>query len=187
MMRTTSVAVSVNEIYQEPVRWGARDDDLAMFVDGVIFVQKNSSKRIGENKGWLREADAVFLSNRSIFAFVPFEDCRHACLPTAYETGALRKGHRSQAARRRSIWEGNWLRVWRVASPRNHPSSDQHLQPAKKVGRPRAKHSSPDYVQMSVYVHKDIRTKVKVRLFQSGGEFSALVESLLREWLEGQT
>ena len=42
-------------------------------------------------------------------------------------------------------------------------------------------------MQMSVYVHKDIRTKVKVRLFQSGGEFSALVESLLREWLEGQT
>lgn len=53
-----------------------------------------------------------------------------------------------------------------------------------KRGRPRAKHSSPDYIQMSVYVHKDVRSKVKVRLFEAGGEFSALVESLLREWLK---
>jgi hypothetical protein len=36
---------------------------------------------------------------------------------------------------------------------------------------------------MSVYIHKDVRSKVKVRLFENGGEFSALVESLLREWL----
>jgi hypothetical protein len=53
----------------------------------------------------------------------------------------------------------------------------------KRVGRPPAKHSSPDYVQMSVYVHKDVRSKVKVRLFESGGEFSGLVESLLKDWL----
>lgn len=60
------------------------------------------------------------------------------------------------------------------------------MQPTKKVGRPRAKHSSPDYVQMSVYIHKDVRSKVKVRLFETGGEFSALVELLLREWLAKQ-
>jgi hypothetical protein len=58
--------------------------------------------------------------------------------------------------------------------------------PARKVGRPRAKHSDPNYVQMSVYVHKDVRTKVKMRLFETGGEFSALVESLLRDWLKRQ-
>jgi len=39
---------------------------------------------------------------------------------------------------------------------------------------------------MSVYIHKDIRSKVKVRLFEIGGEFSALVESLLRGWLQEQ-
>jgi hypothetical protein len=39
---------------------------------------------------------------------------------------------------------------------------------------------------MSVYVHKDVRAKVKVRLFESGGEFSGLVETLLRGWLEGK-
>jgi hypothetical protein len=54
----------------------------------------------------------------------------------------------------------------------------------KKPGRPRAKHSDPDYKQMSVYVHQDIRNKVKTRLFEQGGEFSALVELLLREWLK---
>jgi hypothetical protein len=54
----------------------------------------------------------------------------------------------------------------------------------KKAGRPRAKHSDPDYKQMSVYVHKDVRNKVKARLFEQGGEFSGLVESLLREWLK---
>ena len=57
--------------------------------------------------------------------------------------------------------------------------------PVKKtVGRPRAKHSDPDYKQMSVYVHQDVRNKVKARLFEQGGEFSALVESLLRDWLK---
>jgi len=51
-------------------------------------------------------------------------------------------------------------------------------------GGPPAKHSSPDYRQMSVYIHRDVRSKVKVRLFETGGEFSALVESLLREWID---
>ena len=54
----------------------------------------------------------------------------------------------------------------------------------KKSGRPRAKHSDPDYKQMSVYIHKDVRNKAKARLFEQGGEFSALVESLLRDWLK---
>jgi hypothetical protein len=56
----------------------------------------------------------------------------------------------------------------------------------KKSGRPRAKHSDPDYKQMSVYIHKDVRNKAKARLFEQGGEFSALVESLLRDWLKKQ-
>lgn len=54
----------------------------------------------------------------------------------------------------------------------------------KKPGRPRAKHSDPDYKQMSVYIHQDVRNKVKARLFEQGGEFSTLVESLLRDWLK---
>jgi hypothetical protein len=56
--------------------------------------------------------------------------------------------------------------------------------PKKTVGRPRAKHSDPDYKQMSVYIHKDVRNKVKGRLLEQDGEFSGLVESLLRDWLK---
>jgi hypothetical protein len=54
----------------------------------------------------------------------------------------------------------------------------------KKMGRPRGKHTDPNYKQMSVYVRKDVRLKVKTRLLESGGEFSALVESLLEDWLD---
>lgn len=61
------------------------------------------------------------------------------------------------------------------------------VQTAKKVGRPKAKHSSPDYVQMSVYIHRDVRNKVKVRLFEREMEFSGLVESLLKDWLKNAT
>lgn len=54
----------------------------------------------------------------------------------------------------------------------------------KKMGRPRAKHSDPSYRQMSIYIHEDVRLLVKARLLEHGGEFSALVESLLRDWLK---
>ena len=58
------------------------------------------------------------------------------------------------------------------------------LAPPGKRGRPPAKHSSPDYTQISVYVRKDVRNAVKMRLFSEGLELSALVERLLREWLD---
>lgn len=68
---------------------------------------------------------------------------------------------------------------------RSKPASDRKtVVSVKKVGRPRAKHSSPDYVQMSVYIHKEVRNQVKIRLFEKELEFSALVESLLRDWLK---
>ena len=77
-------------------------------------------------------------------------------------------------ARRKATETGS-----KAASGRKRP-----VQPKRKVGRPRAKHSSPDYTQVSLYLHKDVRNKVKVRLFEQGAEFSALVESLLRDWLK---
>ena len=39
---------------------------------------------------------------------------------------------------------------------------------------------------MSIYVPKDVRSRVKVRLFETGGELSGLVETLLRDWLAKQ-
>lgn len=53
----------------------------------------------------------------------------------------------------------------------------------RRAGRPVAKHSSPDYAQMTVYVRKDVRTAVKISLFEEGLELSALVEKLLINWL----
>jgi hypothetical protein len=37
---------------------------------------------------------------------------------------------------------------------------------------------------MSVYIHKEVRNKVKMRLFEKEMEFSGPVESLLRDWLK---
>jgi hypothetical protein len=39
---------------------------------------------------------------------------------------------------------------------------------------------------MLAYVRRDIRTRVKIRLLERGMEFSALVESLLEDWLAKQ-
>lgn len=75
-------------------------------------------------------------------------------------------------------------RASKTAAARTASKSAPPPEPSKKIGRPRAKHSSPDYQQMSVYIHKEIRSKVKMRLFETGGEFSGLVESLLLGWLE---
>jgi hypothetical protein len=36
---------------------------------------------------------------------------------------------------------------------------------------------------MTVYVRRDIRNEVKIRLFHEGREMSALVENLLSHWL----
>ena len=54
----------------------------------------------------------------------------------------------------------------------------------RKRGRPPAKHSSPDHAQMSLYIHKTVRNLVKIELLKEDGEFSGLVESLLRDWLK---
>ena len=61
-----------------------------------------------------------------------------------------------------------------------------------KRGRPPAKHSSDDYAQMSLYVHKTVRSLVRIELLReaeqstepNSGEFSGLVEALLRGWLK---
>ena len=64
------------------------------------------------------------------------------------------------------------------------PNSTVENTTRRRVGRPPAKHSSPDYVQMTVYVPQIVRNEVKTRLFQEGRELSALVERLLKAWLD---
>lgn len=57
--------------------------------------------------------------------------------------------------------------------------------PAKR-GRKQAKHSNPDYVQMTVYVPRTLRNNVKARLAEQEMEFSGLVEEMLSDWLAKQ-
>lgn len=60
---------------------------------------------------------------------------------------------------------------------------------SKRIGRPPAKHSHADFAQMTIYLHRPVRAAVKVELLKleaegASGEFSELVESLLRSWLK---
>ena len=55
-----------------------------------------------------------------------------------------------------------------------------------KPGRKPAKHSNPDYVQVTAYVPRVMRNTVKARLAEQEMEFSDLVEGMLREWLAKQ-
>lgn len=52
------------------------------------------------------------------------------------------------------------------------------------MGRPPGKHSNPAFVQMTLYIDRQVRNLVKSQLaLQDDGEFSGLVEVLLRRWL----
>lgn len=61
-----------------------------------------------------------------------------------------------------------------------------------RIGRPPGKHSNPDFAQMTLYIDRTIRGLVKAELAKAAitetegrtGEFSALVEDLLRQWLK---
>ena len=99
--------------------------------------------------------------------------------PSQWNSCTQERGYTSGYAKRRI--PGN---LGTMAKPPAKAPKESRSPVKKKAGRPRAKHSDPDYKQMSVYVHKDVRNKAKARLFEQGGEFSALVESLLRDWLK---
>jgi hypothetical protein len=56
----------------------------------------------------------------------------------------------------------------------------------KKRGRPAAKRSDPDFLQVTAYIRKETHRKTKIRLLEEGQgrEFSELVEVMLEEWLD---
>lgn len=59
-------------------------------------------------------------------------------------------------------------------------------EPPSKAGRKPAKHSNPDYVQVTAYVPRELRNRVKARLAEQEKEFSGLIEGMLGEWLAKQ-
>lgn len=63
---------------------------------------------------------------------------------------------------------------------------DSEVAPKKRGRRP-GKHSDVNYTQTSLYLPRDLRNKVRARLYERGMEFSGLVEDMLRDWLAKQT
>lgn len=55
-----------------------------------------------------------------------------------------------------------------------------------RVGRPRAKRSDPNYMQVTAYLRRATYTAARKRLFDDGREFSELVEDLVGEWLKNE-
>jgi hypothetical protein len=62
---------------------------------------------------------------------------------------------------------------------------DGHVIPhAKRIGRPPAKRSDPDFTQVSGYVRRATLTATKRKLLDQGDrEFSELLEELLSTWV----
>lgn len=58
--------------------------------------------------------------------------------------------------------------------------------PTPRVGRPRAKRSDPNYLQVTAYLRRATYTAARKRLFDEEREFSELVEDLVAEWLKGK-
>lgn len=62
-------------------------------------------------------------------------------------------------------------------------SSDKETTP--KRGRPSGKRSNTDFQQVTAYIRRDTYRRVSIKLIdrEKKGEFSELVEILLKEWL----
>ena len=59
------------------------------------------------------------------------------------------------------------------------------LSEPRKLGRPRAKRSDPDYTQVTAYIRKDTYLAVKRKLLDLGAvEFSDTLQELLEDWLK---
>jgi uncharacterized Rmd1/YagE family protein len=57
---------------------------------------------------------------------------------------------------------------------------------APRRGRPNGKRSNAEFQQVTAYVRRDTYRKVSIKLLdrENKGEFSALIEELLKKWIE---
>ena len=51
------------------------------------------------------------------------------------------------------------------------------------MGRPPGKKTDPHYVQVTVYLRKEIHREAKKLLLDNGGQFSDLVDDLVSQWI----
>jgi hypothetical protein len=74
----------------------------------------------------------------------------------------------------------------RITETPTKRSSDPPVTPEpKRIGRPPAKRSDPDYTQVSGYIRRSTFLATKRKLLDDGDrEFSELMEQLLIKWLK---
>jgi hypothetical protein len=64
------------------------------------------------------------------------------------------------------------------------PPSPPETSPAeKRPGRPRGRRSSADYQSVTCFLHSETYRRTRAELVETGGDFGALVDELLRGWL----
>ena len=68
----------------------------------------------------------------------------------------------------------------------NLRSSGSNDANAPRRGRPNGKRSNAEFQQVTAYVRRDTYRQVSIKLLdrENKGEFSELIEELLRKWLE---
>ena len=55
-----------------------------------------------------------------------------------------------------------------------------------KMGRPPGKKTDPNYIQVIVYLRKDIHKTARKILLDDGGQFSDLVDELVSRWIDSR-
>ena len=70
--------------------------------------------------------------------------------------------------------------------PKPAPSENRKIEPTRGRGRPRGGRSGDRaaYQPLTVYIARDIHGDVGARLHREGGQFSEVIEKLLRLWLQ---
>lgn len=54
----------------------------------------------------------------------------------------------------------------------------------RKPGRPKGKHSNPDYVTVSGYITKATFRRMRLKCFEQDLEVSELLQTLIDRWLD---
>lgn len=67
--------------------------------------------------------------------------------------------------------------------PRPQKAEHQAVAPERKVGRPRAKRSNPEFQQVTAYIRRESYISARHKLLDEGRDFSELIEELVSAWI----
>jgi len=69
------------------------------------------------------------------------------------------------------------------AEPEPPPPPAPEVAAVAKMGRPPGKKTDPKYIQVTVYLRKDVHRAARKLLLDDGGQFSDLVDELVSRWI----